>query len=219
MNKTNICWCDYTWNPVTGCHHGCPYCSAEKMAKRLRGRAGYPADEPFKPMFHPHRLNEPAKVKKPSRIFVSSMGDLFGDWVDDAAIQSVFRACKRAPQHRYFFLTKNPYRYLRLPCHVPDNGYLGASITTAIAARKVSDNPMLDFISIEPLLEDVAEDLEADNFRWIIIGAQTRPDRRPPSDWVNNILAAAGDACTPVWCKDNLRHYWPDLPQERESER
>ncbi len=82
MNKTNIEWCDYTWSPVTGCLHGCSYCYARKLAKtRLRGRCGYPQDNPFTPTFHPNRFDEPLSVKKPSRIFVCSMGDLFGEWM------------------------------------------------------------------------------------------------------------------------------------------
>ncbi len=217
MNKTNICWADFTWNPVTGCKHGCSYCYARKLAKgRLRGRYGYPADEPFRPTFHGYRLNEPERVKKPSRIFVSSMGDLFGDWVPDVWIRRVFTACADSPQHKYFFLTKNPRRYHFLQCHLPDNWYLGTSISTAVAAQKISDNPLLDFISIEPLLEDVAPHINFETLKWLIIGAQTHPDVKPEREWIDDILTDAENAGVPVHCKDNLRRYWPDLPQERE---
>jgi len=66
--------------------------------------------DPFAPTFHPDRLSQPAKTKKPSKIFVVSMGDLFGDWVDSVWINAVLGACGRAPQHVYQFLTKNPRR-------------------------------------------------------------------------------------------------------------
>ena len=128
----NIEWCDMTWNPVTGCLHGCEYCYARKIANRF-GFQNFPEtprekihvlsangvflDEvgkimpyPFKfePTFHRSRLNEPSLKTKPQNIFVCSMADLFGDWVPDEWIEAVFDACENAPQHRYLFLTKNP---------------------------------------------------------------------------------------------------------------
>ena len=76
MNKTDIEWTDFTWNPVTGCLHGCPYCYARGTARRF-----YPPGIGFSPHFWSERLSKPGRRKKPAKIFVSSMGDLFGDWV------------------------------------------------------------------------------------------------------------------------------------------
>src|SRR5664280_2871172 len=73
MNKSKIDWCDYTWNPVTGCLHGCEYCYARRMDKRF-------GDGLFNPTFHQKRLDEPVKVKKSAKIFVGSVSDLFGNW-------------------------------------------------------------------------------------------------------------------------------------------
>jgi protein gp37 len=77
MKKTKIEWADRVWNPVTGCSpisEGCKNCYAKKMAARLAGRFGYPADEPFRPgTLHSDKLTEPLNVKKPQRIFVCSM--------------------------------------------------------------------------------------------------------------------------------------------------
>lgn len=128
MNKTKIDWADMTWNPVTGCLHGCEYCYARKIAERFApkmpdgkpsaygtlhtiGDTNIPFSFGFDPTFHNYRLTEPAKIKKPQTIFVCSMADLFGDWVPDEWIQKVFDACQNAPWHRYLFLTKNPKRY------------------------------------------------------------------------------------------------------------
>lgn len=143
MNKSKIEWCDSTWNPVTGCLHGCGYCYARKIAERFK-----PFDLPhitgkgvceglneldtpiitvckddkyrkcaypygFEPTFHRYRLNEYEK-KKGRTIFVCSMADLFGEWVPDSWIKAVFDACEKAPQHRYLFLTKRPGRYCDL---------------------------------------------------------------------------------------------------------
>jgi len=78
---TKIEWADETWNPVTGCtpvSEGCKNCYARRMANRMRGRFGYPEDDPFRPAtIHEDKLSQPLKWKEPRRIFVCSMGDLF----------------------------------------------------------------------------------------------------------------------------------------------
>lgn len=126
MNNTKIEWATKTWNPVTGCNRGCPYCYAKGIARRFGGQVGgrsikanpmlhdihkpfavirknrkiikapFPFD--FEPTFHRYRLDEPLQKKKPQNIFVSSMGDLFGPWIPDEWIQAVFNACKQATQ-------------------------------------------------------------------------------------------------------------------------
>lgn len=138
MKGTKIDWCDATWNPVTGCLHGCTYCYAERITRRFgkklpdyaAGKTEYCgrnlhvletriAENPFpfgfEPTLHAYRLSEPARWKKPQTVFVGSMADLFGDWVPDEWIADVFAAMGEAPQHRYLFLTKNPERYSDLP--------------------------------------------------------------------------------------------------------
>lgn len=147
MNKTKIDWCDSTWNPVTGCLHGCEYCYARNQTRRFgagweTASGNYPVlNEPmygqrigkdgkpetrkevypynFTPTFHRYRLNDYIG-KKGRNIFVCSMADLFGDWVPDEWIKEVFAACEKAPQHNYLFLTKNPGRY----CDLQRNGIL-----------------------------------------------------------------------------------------------
>lgn len=142
MNKTDIEWADYTWNPLTGCLHTCEYCYARRMSKRFSGdvRANladerckkengvYVLDEPFisnndrainypfgfEPTFHKYRLDWPGNAKNGANIFVGSMTDLFGKWVPDEVIKQVFDSCETYDQHNYMFLTKNPSRYLEL---------------------------------------------------------------------------------------------------------
>lgn len=106
MKKTKIEWCDSTWNPVTGCLHGCEYCYARAMAKRFP--AVYPNG--FEPMFYKDRLNQFDNCKG-RNIFVCSMGDLFGDFIPDEWIEKVLDKCEQNQQHNYLFLTKNPERY------------------------------------------------------------------------------------------------------------
>lgn len=113
MGKTKIEWADRVWNPVTGCTKispGCQNCYAERMAKRLRGRCGYPADDPFRVTLRPERLEEPLRWRKPGMIFVCSMGDLFHDDVPFDFIDRVFKRINGSPQHDFLILTKRPER-------------------------------------------------------------------------------------------------------------
>lgn len=100
MHRTKIEWTDFAWNPMTGCRTGCQWCWARKMAHRLKGRFGYPMDDPFKPMFHPDRLAEPhSDVPKRFRsrnpemaagsamIFTVDMGDL--GWADQEWVMQI----------------------------------------------------------------------------------------------------------------------------------
>jgi len=108
---TNIPWTDEVWNPVTGCSSagtGCDHCYARRMANRLRGRCGYPKNRPFSVTLHPDKLSLPFKWKKPKRIFVDSMGDLFHVDVPERYIAAVFGVMALTPQHTYIILTKRP---------------------------------------------------------------------------------------------------------------
>ena len=231
MKKTKIEWCDSTWNPVTGCRHFCKYCYARRIANRFAPfdyptfnldeiRSGlhtlwkpvlnvckdgkdmtcsYPYG--FEPTFHIYRLNEPQKWGKPQNIFVCSMADLFGDWVPDEWIESVFQACLKAPQHRYLFLTKNPGRYCDLYRKgiLPnkDNFWFGATFdhsnwngetmggrptTFSYNGKAIHDagdfyfpaHPSKNrFVSLEPLLYDIGKNIGSIGAGWAIIGAET----------------------------------------------
>lgn len=133
MERTKIETFDSTWSPVTGCLHGCEYCYARNIAHRFDGgkklkygnrtvldepviidgkKAAYPYG--FTPTFHRYRLNDYIG-KKGRNIFVCSMADLFGKWVPDEWKIEVLEACKKAPQHNYIFLTKDPIGYCIWP--------------------------------------------------------------------------------------------------------
>ena len=165
MNKTRIEWTDYTFNPVTGCWgpggtaekpKRCGYCYAKRMAGRFIPGDFYEGYDPFEPVFHPERLSQPAKVKKPSKIFVCSMADLFGDWVDEDWIEAILRTVLDCPQHTFQFLTKNPKR-LKNFNPWPKNCWVGTTVTNQADADErlpwllQVDAPVL-FVSHEPLL-------------------------------------------------------------------
>ncbi|MDQ7794130.1 MAG: DUF5131 family protein [bacterium] len=113
MNRTKIDYVTHTWNPITGCLHGCPYCYARRQAERGLGAYGrLPKGERFKPRFWPGRLAEPLNAVKPRRVLVCSMGDLFGlgvsdNWRDE--VLGVMGACAgRGFGHTFLVLTKRP---------------------------------------------------------------------------------------------------------------
>jgi protein gp37 len=191
------------------------------MAKRLRGRFGYPGDDPFVPKLHPARLRDPSEWKNPGRVFVCSMGDLFGDWVDSSWIDKVLEEARHHPGHTFLFLTKNPGRYRDF--EFPANCWLGA---TAVDDRSSYHNSVelagmnnITFLSYEPLLSPVhTNDGKLRWIDWVIIGAMTGPGAKqyaPKKEWIEDIVCEAKRLNIPIFMKDNLRPSWEgELIQE-----
>lgn len=257
MNKTRIEWCDFTYNPITGCRHGCEYCYARRQAQRFCGdiRLNKASDqlqsvpdtglwvleEPFRnnqgkviplpvgfePTLHRYRLPMPAQKKKPANIFVCSMADLFGEWVPDEWIREVLAACAAAPWHNYLFLTKNPERYKRLMDVLPEEYGTGAlefwwgvsstdrgwmNMASEIMEEAGSGAAKM-FVSVEPLLDDLAPEINTDVFKWVIAGAQTGPgakQNKPKREWIQNIVEKCRRTNTPLFMKDSLLEIWED---------
>ena len=255
LHDSKIEWCTHTWNPVTGCLHGCPYCYARRQIDRFRphpcerpetesvirkcGDKCFEVDAPvrlvdergnyirstpwpkgFAPTMYRYTLDYPAKRLIPSRIFVSSMGDLFGDWVPDDWITDAFDACKRAPQHTYLFLTKNQKRYIQLynAGKLPEdkNFWYGTTITDP-DTRFFWAHTVNTFLSIEPMLEPFPSVEENGNLfmdvptKWVVLGAMTGPGSKfhqPKREWIENVVKACSDADVPVFMKDSLKPIW-----------
>ncbi len=111
-DKTRIEWTDATWNPVTGCSpasDGCKNCYASRMIGRNLPHMGH--EGPFSSVqFHPERLDQPLRWKKPRRIFVGSMADLFHPDVEETWLRQIFRTMGLAHRHTFMILTKRPER-------------------------------------------------------------------------------------------------------------
>ena len=208
MKKTKIEWCDSTWNPVTGCLHGCEYCYARAMAKRFP--AVYPNG--FEPMFYKDRLNQFDNCKG-RNIFVCSMGDLFGDFIPDEWIEKVLDKCAQNQQHNYLFLTKNPFRYEKL--HISgqfpklSNVWYGFSMTDNSCEQCWVDNQYNTFISVEPLLENLNQNMMKylDITNWVIIGAETGRRKNkviPKKEWIDKIVKHCHGSNVPVFMKNSL---------------
>lgn len=211
MNKTKIEWTDFTWNPVTGCKHGCEYCYARRIAARFK--------QSFEPTIHWNRLDAPSKVKKRSRVFVCSMSDLFGAWIPERWIFDVMKAVIKAPQHTYQFLTKNPSRVKFYK--FPHSAWVGATATshrTLVLSCEdltwITDS--VRFISVEPMLEPIRYTPGAgENLNLIIIGAKTGPGGFvPPREWIDNLTNDAIKHGVKVFHKDNLMLPEGDRMQE-----
>lgn len=227
-----------TWNPVTGCYHKCEYCYARRIAERFRAKdIEVPKDsklaylgspfvkdgkkEPypcgFMPTFHRYRLDEPQKISRGQNIFVCSMADLFGSWVPDSWISEVFEACRKAPQHAYLFLTKNPSRYDDLI----DKGIIRESDTNFWLGTTVTDLGKPShwnrwhhtFWSCEPILAPWPDaKLTNRNNKpffpeWVILGAETGNRRNkvvPQKSWVDNIVQTCEIMGSKILMKDSL---------------
>ncbi len=166
MQRTKIEWTDTVWNPITGCtpiSKGCRNCYAKRMSTRLVGRYGYPKDDPFRVTFHPNRLEEPMRCKKPKRIFVCSMGDLFHEHVLDKWLHRIWEVMASCPQRTFFVLTKRPQNTKFIGNALP-NLWFGVSVEDQKTAderipillqipaahRWVSIEPCLGPVDIEP---------------------------------------------------------------------
>jgi protein gp37 len=170
MADTKIQWANKVWNPVTGCDkvsEGCRNCYAERMANRLRGRCGYLPYDPFQLTLHPDRLEEPLRWRKPSMIFVCSMGDLFHEDVPKWTIWEVMDVILQAKQHTFLVLTKRPANMKRFydwyyngggrTTEPPKNLWLGVTAENQEEADKripilLQIPAAVRFVSVEPML-------------------------------------------------------------------
>jgi protein gp37 len=219
FNVTNehIGWAPFSWNPITGCLHDCPFCYARVIAQFFSTK--------FKPTFHPERLDAPANMKVPpeaehdlwlKRVFVGSMADQYGGWVPDEWIEQVHAVMRAHPQWEYLLLTKNPRRYVRL--HLPPTAWAGTTVAEQKAVRIAEDafrkvKARVRWLSLEPLLEPL-KFTDLSMFDWVVIGAQTAteqptpighvPEFTPPIEWIISIVAQAREFGCGIYMKRNL---------------
>lgn len=185
-DKTEIQWTDATWNPVRGCSRvseGCRNCYAEGVAARFsgpglayQGLARQSDNGPRwtgKLVMVPEHLDDPIRWKRPRRIFVNSMSDLFHEKLSNEQIASVFRTMLAAPRHTFQVLTKRAERMHEFVrwfygtsglSGIPGHIWLGVSAEdqknaearvpwlrrTPAAVRFVSAEPLLGPIDFSP---------------------------------------------------------------------
>jgi protein gp37 len=214
MADTSIEWTDATWNPVAGCtviSPGCTNCYAMRMAARLdamsmpkyRGltrRSGRRSVWTGKVRLDRNSLDVPKGWRRPRKIFVNSMSDLFHDDVPVKFVAEVWSVMQATPQHTYQILTKRPERMLEVTQSLSllKNVWLGTSVESSDfldridALRKV--RAAIKFVSFEPLLGSVAN-ADLSGIQWAIVGGESGPRARPMAEeWVNEIEAICREA-------------------------
>ena len=183
-----------TWNPMSGCTKvspGCKHCYAMRIAEKFSGGPSFPVG--FTPVLKPNKLDDPAKWKEPSMIFVNSMSDVFHDAFPDDYIDRVFEVMMQHPRHLYQVLTKRPERmasyvigwltrngFDKVPAHI----WLGVSVENQEWADRrlpvlVGIEAHVLFVSAEPLLGPIDFAPWLDSLHWIIVGGESGPDYRP----------------------------------------
>jgi protein gp37 len=231
LNKTKIEWTDYTWNPITGCKHGCWYCYANRMFTRFH--------RSFEPQFHPERLMQPLFLKKPSKIFCCSVSDIFASWTKPEWRDDVLEVIKICQTDRPFLtfqlLTKQPEG--AIPYYFEKNTWLGATITRQDELDKInvlkSCHAVTKFVSFEPLLEEIDTEkpyshydeengepcyhwdelADLDGIDWIIIGKLTGSRRiKLQKEWVEKLIEQARGLDIPIFIKNNVN--WHKRIQE-----
>lgn len=212
--RSQIEWTDATWNPVRGCTKvsaGCKRCYAETFAERWRGIPDHPFEHGFDLRLVPHKLLDPLSWRRPRRVFVNSMSDLFHEDVPASYVNAVIAVMQLADWHIYQILTKRADRMLQIIQKRSDLAasrhiWLGVSVENRRHGipriEKLRSTPAtVRFLSIEPLLEDLGP-LELHGIDWVIVGGESGPGARPMRrSWVVSIRRQCRQARIPFFFK------------------
>ena len=228
-DSSKIEWTEASWNPVSGCTKvspGCAHCYAETFAERWRGTPGHHFENGFDVTLRPERLEQPLHWKRPRRIFVNSMSDVFHEAVPDDFIARMFAVMAECPQHTFQVLTKRHGRMrsllTRLVAKPPPNIWLGVSVenqhwadiripallATPAAVRFLSCEPLLGPADVERFLWDGDRDAPG-GLHWVICGGESGPGARPmvPA-WARSLRDQCRDADVPFFFKQWGSHRW-----------
>ena len=220
QDNGSIEWAQWSWNPVTGCLHGCAYCYARDIAERFY-------EQKFAPSLIAARLKTPRTMKPPAgaatnvglkNVFTCSMADLFGKWVPKEWIDAVLAEVRAAPQWNFLFLTKFPGRLAQF--EFPDNAWVGTSVDRQSRVKAAESafakvNAKVKWLSVEPLLEPLTFS-QLDIFQWLVIGGASSSNKTPPWEvpwtWVRDLEAQAEKAGVGVYRKPNLGNVRREYP-------
>ena len=208
-DRSSIEWTEATWNPVTGCTKvspGCKHCYAERFAERFRGVEGHPYEQGFDLKLWPDRLEQPLLWRRPRRIFVNSMSDLFQEGIPLNYLRRAFEVMEQASWHQFQVLTKRPERAAALRDQLPwpGNIWLGTSVESQPYVKRINElrkvPAAIRFLSCEPLLGSLSMDLRG--IRWVIVGGESGPGARPMEKaWVLDIKRQCRQLRVPFFFK------------------
>ncbi len=202
-NSSTIEWTESTWNPSTGCSKvslGCKNCYAEKMSKRLNLMGVKKYRNIFKFTEHPQDLELPLTWKKPKKVFVNSMSDLFHEDSRMEFVGSCFNTMIKGDHHVYQVLTKRPetmsdfsqlfenYFGDIIPPHI----WMGTSVENEDFKWRIDALRQVKcytkFLSIEPLLGPMGK-LDLTDIDWVIVGGESGSNFRPVhKDWIVDVV-------------------------------
>ncbi|MDH6304282.1 protein gp37 [Parabacteroides sp. PF5-5] len=197
MNKTNIEWADYIWNPITGCTQisdGCANCYAKEITEDFQSKGSFKYRAGFNTVVcHERLLNEPDYEKEPGRVFANSMSDFFHKDVLFEFLQRIFQVMHRNPHLDFQILTKRADRLLELSPHLTwtDNIWMGVTVENEKVINRIDQlretGAKLKFLSIEPLLGPL-NNLNLTGIDWVIVGGEKGRNARPmKKEWVLDI--------------------------------
>jgi protein gp37 len=211
---SDIEWTEATWNPIAGCvllSPGCTNCYAQRLAARLQAMGSPKYQGTTRKSGSRHvwtgRLNvdeasfeAPVRWRRPLRIFVNSMSDLFQDGVPDDVIWSIWSVMRRAHWHTYQILTKRPDRMRDVLSRIGDrlpNVWLGTSVENSSYVERIdilrSIPSAVRFVSFEPLLGPI-DAVNLERIHWAIVGGESGPGARPIArEWVEKLRLACQD--------------------------
>ena len=193
MALSKIEWTEETWNPITGCTKcsaGCEHCYAAVFAHRLQAMGNPRYAKGFEVSVHKDLFKKPLEWKKPRRIFVNSMSDIFHPEIADNDILELFATMNAASWHTFQVLTKRADRLAELSkqiCWTP-NIWMGVSVDNNAALNRCEMLKLcgakVKFVSAEPLLESIKE-IDLKNIDWLIVGGESGAGCRPmEKEWV-----------------------------------
>lgn len=226
---TTIEWTDKSWNPVRGCRRispGCEHCYAERYAHRFSGAGlafegltrsgGAGVRWTGQIRLVPEVLEDPLGWRKPYRVFVNSMSDLFHEDVPAEFIHRVFDVMVAAPLQTFQILTKRPDRLLELAPQLPwpANVWMGVSVESLKYTWRIDRlrrvPAAVRFLSLEPLLEPLPN-LDLGGIGWAIAGGESGPRARPMrQEWVREIRDQCQRAGIPFFFKQ-----WGGISKKR----
>lgn len=197
MKTSKIEWTEKVWNPSIGCDKisaGCKFCYAEVFARRLKAMGIEEYKEGFIFKIIPHRLEEPFKIKKPTKFFVNSMSDLFHEEMPFEYLDMIFEIIRKTPLHTYQILTKRDKIMLEYfsDRQVPSNVWLGVSVENLTFKKRIDSlrkvKAKIRFISFEPLIGSVGK-VNLKNIHWAIVGGESGKKARPIKQiWIEEIF-------------------------------
>lgn len=201
--NSSIEWTNATWNPTTGCtkiSSGCKNCYAEKLSSKLKRWGIKKYKNNFEFTHHESDIEIPLKWKKPKKIFVNSMSDLFHEEAKMDFIERCFMTMISADRHIYQILTKRPHKmaefsklfYNLFGFTVPPQIWMGTSIEDNNTLYRIDELRKVKcytrFISFEPLLEKL-DKVNLKNIDWAIIGGESGPKyRQVEEEWVWDLI-------------------------------